>query len=102
MIIAFPFNTRKNAEWDATWGGILAPFPREIRMTEYPSLSARAYVGKDLKHWEQTRSEYVSELKKRVEFIENAFTPGGIGYTSDIWQFKPGTDYGYSPSAIIH
>ena len=29
-------------------------------------------------------------------FMENVFTPGGIGYTPDIWQFKPGTDYGYS------
>ena len=30
------------------------------------------------------------------EFMANTFIPGGIGYTSNIWQFEPGTDYGYS------
>ena len=31
---------------------------------------ARAYVGEDLKHWEQTKPEYASELKKRVEYMD--------------------------------
>lgn len=31
---------------------------------------ARAYVGKDLKYWEQTKPEYVSDLKKRLEYME--------------------------------
>ena len=44
------------------------------------------------------KSVYNSEIIEMTigEFLENIFIPGGIGYTSDIWQFKPGTDYGYS------
>jgi CubicO group peptidase (beta-lactamase class C family) len=44
------------------------------------------------------KSVYNSEIIEMTigEFLENVFIPGGIGYTSNIWQFKPGTDYGYS------
>jgi len=44
------------------------------------------------------KSVYNSEIIEMTigEFLENVFIPGGIGYRSDIWQFEPGTDYGYS------
>ncbi len=44
------------------------------------------------------KSVYNSEIVGMTigEFLENVFIPGGIGYTSNIWQFEPGTQYGYS------
>jgi CubicO group peptidase (beta-lactamase class C family) len=44
------------------------------------------------------KSVYNSEIVNMTlgEFMENTFTPGGIGYTSDVWQFEPGTQFGYS------
>ncbi|MFW9809035.1 MAG: serine hydrolase domain-containing protein [Candidatus Thorarchaeota archaeon] len=44
------------------------------------------------------KSVYNSEIVGMTlrEFMENTFTPGGIGYRSDIWQFEPGTEFGYS------
>jgi CubicO group peptidase (beta-lactamase class C family) len=44
------------------------------------------------------KSVFNSEIIEMTigEFLENVFIPGGIGYRSDIWQFEPGTDYGYS------
>lgn len=44
------------------------------------------------------KSIYNSEIIEMTigEFMENTFSPGGIGYRSDIWQFKPGTEFGYS------
>ena len=44
------------------------------------------------------KSVYNSEIIAMTlgEFMENTFTPGGIGYTSNIWQFEPGTQFGYS------